>query len=266
MSPSELVVFVDGQIIDQQCVDGLQHGSRVQVVSAQLPRQQGQSAQDLASIGCSVAQSERLPSAAGQASLRVPGGSLPHAAGTIPTISVLDTGGRATRGGRSNAASCHDSVSGGTFVVVTFEEFAFAEGAKLRAALVGAFGMQLGLDSYAEASAYGWQHWSRISAMDNPTGYLFRVGQTFARRATRPAPEFPAPPVEELPTFEPALLPALAALPEQQRIAVVLVHGYGWSMADVARLQGVTHSTVRTHLGRALSRLQAALEVPEHAE
>jgi RNA polymerase sigma factor (sigma-70 family) len=62
------------------------------------------------------------------------------------------------------------------------------------------------------------------------------------------------------------LLPALAELPEQQRTAVVLVHGFGWSMADVSRLMGVTHSTTRTHVTRAIARLQIALEVRENAD
>lgn len=151
------------------------------------------------------------------------------------------------------------------FLGMSFEEYTRTEGVRLRGALVASFGHDTGLDAYAEACSYGWQHWERIAGMANPTGYLYQVGRNHARRRRRTAELFPAPPPEELPAFEPRLLPALAALAEQQRTAVVLVHGFGWSMADVARLLDVSHSTVRTHVARALAHLHAALEVT-HAD
>jgi len=149
---------------------------------------------------------------------------------------------------------------------VTFEVFVRSEGPRLRAALVAAFGAEVGADATADALSYGWEHWDRVETMENRVGYLFRVGQNVGRRARRPSRLFP--PVEDsyLPRFEPGLLPALAALSEQQRIIVVLVHGYGWSMTDVAALLDVSHSTIRTHIGRALSHLQKALEVDAHAD
>lgn len=149
---------------------------------------------------------------------------------------------------------------------MTFEEFAGSEGVRLRAALVAAFGPEVGLDAAAEAIAYGWEHWERLSVMENPSGYLYRVGQHAAGRRRRTEVLLPQPGEEMLPSFEPRLLPALAALSESQRVTVVLVHGYGWSQTEVARLLDVSHATVRTHLARALSRLQKALEVREHAD
>ena len=32
---------------------------------------------------------------------------------------------------------------------------------------------------------YGWEHWARVSQLDNPAGYLFRVGQRLALREKR---------------------------------------------------------------------------------
>jgi RNA polymerase sigma factor (sigma-70 family) len=64
----------------------------------------------------------------------------------------------------------------------------------------------------------------------------------------------------------PGLLPALASLTESQRVAVVLIHGYGWSQTETARLLDISHATVRTHLARALAHLQKALEVRENAD
>jgi DNA-directed RNA polymerase specialized sigma24 family protein len=151
-------------------------------------------------------------------------------------------------------------------LVVTFEEFAAAIGPRLRAALVGAFGPNVGLDAASEALAYGWEHWERIGAMDNPAGYLYRVGQTAARRAFRPQRFLPVPPTEELPDIEPRLVPALEALTEPQRVCVVMVHAYGWGHTDVAEVLEISPSSVRTHVSRALANLHEALEGTRHGE
>jgi RNA polymerase sigma-70 factor (ECF subfamily) len=144
---------------------------------------------------------------------------------------------------------------------VSFEEFVRNKGADLRAALVAAYGPEVGLDAASEALAYGWEQWHRLGSMDNPAGYLFRVGQTAARQLSRRAPTFPTPPSSKLPDFEPGLLPALAALSEQQRLCVVLVHGFGWPITEVAEWLDITHSTARTHLMRGLEHLRTKLEV-----
>jgi RNA polymerase sigma-70 factor (ECF subfamily) len=65
------------------------------------------------------------------------------------------------------------------------------------------------------------------------------------------------------PEVEPELLPALARLPEQQRIVMVLVHGYSWRQAEVARLLEINPSTVRDYLNRAIDRLRRELEVSD---
>ena len=144
---------------------------------------------------------------------------------------------------------------------VTFEEFAVAQSAWLRAGLVAAYGPDVGADAAAEAMAYGFEHWDRLSGMANPVGYLYRVGQTEARRRRRPSGYLPAEPAAGLPEFEPALAPALEALSEPQRVAVVLVHALGWSQIDAAQLLEISVSTLRTHVARALRKLRLALEV-----
>jgi DNA-directed RNA polymerase specialized sigma24 family protein len=131
--------------------------------------------------------------------------------------------------------------------------------------LVAAYGPEVGADAAAEALAYGWEHWSRLAAMANPAGYLYRVGQTAARRARRPQGYLPAPASDELPEVEPRLVPALEELTEMQRTCVLLVHAFGWSQTETAELLDVDPSTVRTHLARGLGKLQAALEVERHA-
>ncbi|MEM9132260.1 MAG: sigma-70 family RNA polymerase sigma factor [Actinomycetota bacterium] len=147
---------------------------------------------------------------------------------------------------------------------MTFESFVEASASRLRSALVAAYGPDVGADATAAALSYGWENWDRLSTMTNPAGYLYRVGQTAARRSTPRQGFLPAPPPDELPHFEPGLLPALEELSESQRVAVVLVHGFGWTQAEVAELLDVSPSTIRTHIARALTKLQSALEVEPH--
>jgi len=144
---------------------------------------------------------------------------------------------------------------------VRFEEFAEQAAPKLRSALVGAYGADAGADAAAEAIAFGWENWSSVSEMANPVGYLYRVGQTAARRMRRSGPLFPAPEPELVDSFTPELLPALSALSEMQRICVVMVHGHGWPATEAAVVLDVSVSSVRTHVERALAALKQALEV-----
>ncbi len=135
----------------------------------------------------------------------------------------------------------------------------------LRQALIAAYGPDVGPDVAAEALAYAWENWDRVGEMTNPAGYLYRVGQSRARRGI-----FRKPPPVQIPDqpdrshwFEPGLADAIAALSAKQRAAVVLVHGYGWSITEVAEMWGVTFSTVKAHIERAMSRLRKRLGVDE---
>ncbi len=137
-------------------------------------------------------------------------------------------------------------------------------GARLQHALVAALGPEFGPEATSEALAYGWEHWDRVGGMDNPIGYLYTVGRNWGRRQfRRKRPAFPAPevvPVEE-PLVEPSLPAALAELSERQRVATVLIHGAGWTTAEVAELFGIDRGSVHKHAGRGLEKLRAAMEV-----
>ncbi|MGH8987012.1 MAG: RNA polymerase sigma factor [Acidimicrobiales bacterium] len=128
---------------------------------------------------------------------------------------------------------------------------------RLRAALVALYGTEDGRDATAEALAYAWEHWARVMAMTRPAGYLFRVAQSKARRRREPLVFAVPEPAEHL--FEPRLPDALRALPDRQRLAVVLVHGLGCSVAETADLLEIKPTTVRNHLERGLRRLRRAL-------
>lgn len=132
---------------------------------------------------------------------------------------------------------------------------------RLSYAFFAAFGPEVGSEVTAEALAFAWENWPRVRTMDNPAGYLYRVGQSKARRYFRPRVCFPAVPRSSLPDIEPRLPEVLSRLTRNQRLAVVLVHGMDWTEQEVADLIGRSRSTVRTHLERGLARLRDELEV-----
>jgi DNA-directed RNA polymerase specialized sigma24 family protein len=64
-----------------------------------------------------------------------------------------------------------------------FEVFVNEVEPGLRRALSGHLSADRVPDALSEAFTYAWQHWDRVQAMVNPSGYLFRVAQ--AREASR---------------------------------------------------------------------------------
>jgi RNA polymerase sigma-70 factor (ECF subfamily) len=143
----------------------------------------------------------------------------------------------------------------------SFTEFVAENEARVRQSLTAAFGIDRGKDAAAEALAYGWEHWDRVSAMENPSGYLYRVGYDRARRMSSKKAGFPSVEQGYEPWVEPGLPQAFCGLPEQQRIVVALLYGYQWSMSEVAEHLGVSKSTVQTHAERGLKRLRRKLGV-----
>ena len=132
---------------------------------------------------------------------------------------------------------------------------------RLSYAFYAAYGPEVGADVTAESLAYAWEHWAQVRSIENPAGYLYRVGQSKARWYHRPRVCFPQPLRVAIPEVEPKLPVALQRLTRSQRIAVVLVHGLEWTEEEVAALIGRSRSTVHTHLERGLARLRQELEV-----
>ena len=130
---------------------------------------------------------------------------------------------------------------------------------RLLRALAGAVGAGDAADATASAIAYAFEHWDRISMMDNPAGYLYRVGQSSVRR--RRTPLLPPPEAVGVPDVEPALVPALLSLPDTQRTAVGLVHACGWHYAEVAAAMDTSVSMVGNHVSRGLDALRGRLGV-----
>jgi DNA-directed RNA polymerase specialized sigma24 family protein len=135
----------------------------------------------------------------------------------------------------------------------------------LREALTAAFGVDAGRDATADALAHAWERWDRLEAMDNPVGYLYVVGRNRARRALqrrRSMPvRFPLPGGDAAPPFEPALAEALAGLSERERSVVLLLHGFQWTMSEVAETLDLSKSTIQSYAERALAKLRERIGV-----
>ena len=146
--------------------------------------------------------------------------------------------------------------------VQTFEHFFHGAEPKLRAALVAKFGDDRGRDAAAEALGYGWRNWPRVGRLENPAGYLYRVGDRWARRQ-HPLRRLPAgrPLFASIPDIEPGLAGALAAITERQRQCVVLIAGFGLTHREVGALLGLERSSIQNHYERGMSKLRAELGV-----
>jgi DNA-directed RNA polymerase specialized sigma24 family protein len=151
---------------------------------------------------------------------------------------------------------------GGAITASSFEVFFEDAEPRLHDALSACLGSELGREATVDALAFGWENWARVSAMENPVGYLYVVGRDRGRRARRRR-RTALPLVEEsrLPWVEPGLVTALAGLPERQRVAVTLVYAFEWTLADVADLLGLAKTTVQNHAERGLSKLRSSLGV-----
>ena len=147
-------------------------------------------------------------------------------------------------------------------VADSFTEWAVDAEPRLSQALIASFGPELGQEAAAEALSYAWEHWDRISTKDDPLAYVFVIGRNRARRRRFPRrATFFDLDRSRLPEIEPGLPAAVARLSEKQRIAVMLVHCFDWSLAEVAQLLGVTKPTVQKHVKRGLEKLRKRLGV-----
>jgi DNA-directed RNA polymerase specialized sigma24 family protein len=137
-----------------------------------------------------------------------------------------------------------------------FTTFVIDAQPRLLRALVGYFGVDDAHDAMADAFVYTWEHWKRVSRMDNPTGYVYRVAISRGRRRWHKNGTLSVATDTGMPDVEPALPSAMRQLSPRQRTAVFLVHGCQWSQEEVADLMGISVSSVRNHLTRGMTHLR----------
>lgn len=128
----------------------------------------------------------------------------------------------------------------------------------------------LARDAVDEAMARAYQRWSHVSRLDNPGGWVYRVGlnwsRSIVRRLHRPTPIWMAEPGHTAAPMvqDPAIDRALDALNVDQRAVVVCRLLLGLDERTTAEALGIRPGTVKSRLARALDRLHPLL-APLHA-
>ena len=129
-------------------------------------------------------------------------------------------------------------------------------------------------DVAQEAFVRVLEHWPRVSRMESPAGYLYRVAFNLdrgrRRRLLRRPPRLigssvsgdPAEAMEE----HDEILRALGELPVPLRQAVVLVEWLGFGQAEAAATLGIKASNLRVRLHRARQHLKERLREAEGDE
>jgi DNA-directed RNA polymerase specialized sigma24 family protein len=145
-----------------------------------------------------------------------------------------------------------------------FTTFLESDALRLRQALLARFGLGVGCEVWEDTLTWAWEHRARVQDMTNPVGYLYRVAQSASRRYVRwynrnalvPTDETL---VEDGRVVDPDLVAALGSLGRNQRVAVTLVHAYGWSYAEVADVLGISIVATTNHVHRGLRKLRTLL-------
>jgi len=130
--------------------------------------------------------------------------------------------------------------------------------------------LALAEDLVQEAFCRALARWSRLSAMDDPVGWVRRVAWNLAtsqwRRARTAALFLRKHRIEHVPAPGPdrvALAGALATLPAQHRRVVILHYLADQSVREIADQVGVPEGTVKAWLHRGRAALAARLAEKE---
>ncbi|WP_189329040.1 RNA polymerase sigma factor [Actinoplanes ianthinogenes] len=128
---------------------------------------------------------------------------------------------------------------------------------------------ELAGEATAEAMARAYTRWSVVSRLDNPAGWVFRVGLNYAtswwrkvRRERPPADEaaHPGPELTESAIF---VREALAQLPTPQRAVITCRILLDLTTAETAAALSISEGTVKSRLSRGLSSLRSAVDGKE---
>jgi RNA polymerase sigma factor (sigma-70 family) len=156
-----------------------------------------------------------------------------------------------------------------------FEEFYRAEFPGLvRAMFLLAADVDEAQELAQEAMVRVYERWDRVSVMESPGGYLFRVATNLNRRRVRTL----AVRARRLRTFgarlhdveiDPArrdLTEAISSLSVRLREAFTLVDWLGMSSDEAARILHIAPASVRSRVHRARRELRAKLDPEEHED
>jgi RNA polymerase sigma-70 factor (sigma-E family) len=163
---------------------------------------------------------------------------------------------------------------------MTFDDFVHAElGGLTRFAGALTGDHTLAEDVLSDALLKVGRRWRRISRMDSPVGYVRRVVVTTFLSDRRKEGRRRTEPTDDLATLDrpsadhAAAVVArdevdrlLAALPRQQRVAIVLRYLLDETDEQIADVLGCTTGTVRSHLSHARAALRLAGTTPANKE
>jgi RNA polymerase sigma factor (sigma-70 family) len=142
----------------------------------------------------------------------------------------------------------------------------------VRTLTVAAADRRVAEDITSEAFARALERWDRVSAMDSPTGWTYRVAINLLRRhqrRTRREPTStvidPAWGVTDSVESDPELWRAVRALPRQMRLAIAFRYVTDLTEAEVAAAMGIATGTASATLAAARKRLARSL-LPEPME
>ena len=153
-----------------------------------------------------------------------------------------------------------------------FEHWYAGEHGRLFASLFVLSGdRDLAAEATDEALSRALQRWDRVSEMDSPGGWTYQVAVNVLRRATRRRAlerrlmrRLVRQDISPAPAGE--VWDVVRALPERQRMAVVLRYVADLAENDIATVMGVTRGTVASTLADARHTLAGLLAEPDVAQ
>lgn len=131
---------------------------------------------------------------------------------------------------------------------------------------------ELAADAVQDAFLQLYKHWDEVTKAGDPDAWLFRVAvnrgkdyrrgiarySRLLRRLVNTVPRHSTS-VDWEPRTE--FMSVLSQLPTRQRIAAALYYDADFSVADIARVMGISEGSVNSHLHRARVALKDILEV-----
>ncbi|MEV0900222.1 sigma-70 family RNA polymerase sigma factor [Actinoplanes sp. NPDC049802] len=123
----------------------------------------------------------------------------------------------------------------------------------------------LAAEAVAEAMSRAYARWPTVSRLENPAGWVFRVGLNWATswwrkvRRERPPAEDAARPYLRPPDTVVAARDALAKLPEAQRAVITCRVLLDLTTAETATALRISEGTVKSRLSRGLATLRHEL-------
>jgi DNA-directed RNA polymerase specialized sigma24 family protein len=122
----------------------------------------------------------------------------------------------------------------------------------------------LAREAVDEAMTRAFASWSRVSRLDSPEGWVYRVAFNWAvsvfRRRNRPVRALHNPPADMPVPVDRGVAEALQALDVNHRAVIVCRYVLGWSELETAAALNIRPGTAKSRLARASAQLRTQLQ------